>query len=339
MRGRITALAALLLTCGGFLTLGNIASQEKPEKLMLKAVYVMFPDNSVKHISPTPGEGFYATACIHPEGKAVVFSGGARGYSRVWKYDFTKKKTVPITPDSFVSTLPSYSWDGSLIVFSADRDLDQKRYDMYEIGRSIEAGYGFIGGKPENLNLYIIDSEGSGIRQITRGKYQDTRPAFSPDGKLVVFRSNRGGETDGWPRMWIVPSDGSEKPKPLLSDTWCGRPWYSVDGKLIYFFTDVKGRHTLCKMPSNGGKWKPLSNDTVGSSSHGPYVDLDGQYLWYHCKVDDLWGVYKLPLDGGDPVRFIPPGFEDAQIAHATRARNGCIAFDSNVFIQLPQKD
>jgi hypothetical protein len=50
--------------------------------------------------------------------------------------------------------------------------------------------------------------------------------------------------------------------------------------------------------------------------------------------VDGFWGVYTLPLDGGKPVRFIPPGFEDAQIAHATRARNGCIAFDSNVYLE-----
>lgn len=99
-----------------------------------------------------------------------------------------------------------------------------------------------------------------------------------------------------------------------------------------YFFADVNGRHTLCKMPSTGGNWEPLADDTVGSSRHGPYADPDGRHLWYHCYFDGLGCVYKLPLDGDDPVRFIPRGFEDAQIAHATRARNGCIAFDSSFY-------
>ena len=180
MRKKIIILTAILFVFRGFLVFADIFAQEKSEKLMLKAVYVMFPDSTVKHISPTPGEGFYATACIHPEGRAVVFSGGARGYSRIWKYDFAKGRTFPITPDSFVSTLPSYSWDGRLIVFSADRDLDQKRYDMYEIGRSIDFGYGFIGGKPENLNLYVMGSEGNNIRQITRGKFQDASATHAP---------------------------------------------------------------------------------------------------------------------------------------------------------------
>lgn len=334
MRKKITILTALLWVFGASLMLGNSIAQEKSDKLTLKAVYAWFPDNTVKPISPTPGKGFYATACIHPAGTAVVFSGGARGYSRIWKYDFTENIAMPLTPESFVSVLPSYSWDGKHIVFSADRDLDQKRYDMCEIGRSLDFAYGFVGGKPEALNLYVMDSDGNNLQQITRGKFQDTRPAFSPDGKMIIFRSNRGGEADGWPRMWIVSSDGSKDPRPLQSETWCGRPWYSVDGKLIYFFTDVKGRHTLCRMPSTGGDWEPLANDTLGQSSHGPYADLDGKHLWYHCCVDGLWCVYKLPLDGGEPVRFIPAGFRDAPIAHATRARNGYITFDSNARIE-----
>lgn len=329
MKRELGFLLVLLIGLGSFQAWNHFVSQDESKKPIPTAVYAWFPDNTVKHISPTPGEGFYATACIHPDGKAAVFSGGAKGYSRIWMYDFSKSKAVAMSPDSFVAVLPSYSWDGRKIVFSGDRDLDQKRYDMHEIGRSIDPGYGYLGGKPAALNLYVMDSDGNNIRQVTRGEFMDTRPAFSPDGKTVVFRSDRGEKADGWPRMWIVPSDGTGEPKPLLSDTWCGRPWYSVDGKWIYFFTDVEGRHTLCKMPSQGGDWTPLANDTLGSSSHGPYADLDGRHVWYHCQVDGLWGVYKLPLDGGKPVRFIPPGFKDAHIGHATRARNGYITFDS----------
>jgi hypothetical protein len=58
---------ASLSICLGFLAWTTSGAQEHPEKLMLKAVYIMFPDKTVKHISPTPGEGFYSTACIHPD--------------------------------------------------------------------------------------------------------------------------------------------------------------------------------------------------------------------------------------------------------------------------------
>ena len=37
-----------------------------PKKVMMKNVYAQLPDKTVINVSPTPGEGFYSGACIHP---------------------------------------------------------------------------------------------------------------------------------------------------------------------------------------------------------------------------------------------------------------------------------
>jgi hypothetical protein len=128
----------------------------------------------------------------------------------------------------------------------------------------------------------------------------------------------------------------------LMPDSpWVGRPRYSPDGREIYFFTGIKdgayeptGRHTLCRVPVGGRRWSTLPNDIVGNGSHGPAPAPDGEHLWYHSIDEGLWGVYKLPLAGGNPIRFIPPGFDLLHIAHATEASNGNVAFDSRSYLR-----
>lgn len=313
-----------------------------PKKVMMKNVYVLFPDKKIKNVSPTPGEGFYGGACIHPEGTDVIFPGAAWGYSRIWKYTFATGKVIPLSPTTYASINPSYSADGKRIVFASDRDLDNPRFDMFDVGRTKTHNDGFKGGITSGSNIYVMDADGKNIQQLTTGSDFDGRPSFSPDGRTVVFLSSRGANTL---HIWTVPTDGSEPAVKLQlnGNPWAGRPRYSPNGKEIFFFSGVTdgeyvptGRHTLCRAPSSGGEWQVIKNDTVGISSHGPDPDPDGRHLWYHAAANDLWCIYKLPLAGGVPIRFVPPGFEKHHIAHATIARNGCVSFDSRSYIETP---
>jgi len=313
-------------------------------KESVKTVYSWKPDGTVHTLTPTPHEGWYGAACIHPNGTDVVFPGAAWGYSQLWKYSFATEELVPLTPTEYPAILPSYSFDGNSIVFASDKDLNNPRFDMFDVGRTLPDEDGFNGGITAGSNLYVMDADGQNVTRITSGEDVDRRPSFSPDGQTVVFHSNRGGANTLY--MWTVPSDGSAAPTKvsLNGEPWVGRPRYSLTGNEIFFFTGVTngqydpyGRHTLCRVAATGGAWSPLPNDTVGDSSHGPDPDPNGVHLWYHAIDNGLWGLYKLPLSGiGSPTQFIPPGFGLLHIAHATAATNGYLAFDSRSYLSLP---
>ena len=311
-------------------------------KVMMKNVYVMFPDETVLNVTPTPGEGFYGAGCIHPNGKNVIFPGATWGYSRIWKYDFENEKITALTPSTYAAINPAYSADGKHIVFVADRDLDNPRFDMFEVGRTKSHNDGFKGGMTSGSNLYVMDEDGTNVRRLTFGEDMDVRPSFSPDGKTIVFLSSRGANTL---HIWTVPSDGSKPPTmlKLVNNPWAGRPRYSRDGSELFFFSgisdgkyDPTGRHTLCRVPVDGGSWEVIPNDSVGISSHGPDPDPDGQHLWYHAAVDNLWCLFKLPLAGGEPRQLIPPGFAKHNVAHPSISRNGILSFDSRSFVKKP---
>jgi Tol biopolymer transport system component len=278
-------------------------------------VYTWFPNGQIKKVSA--GDGIYYQPCIHPDGTRAVYSGNSSGVPRIWNVELLSGDITPLTSTISGSRHPAFSWDGKKIVFTSDRGSNKQHERIEDMGPD--------GAFPRDLtlNLFIMDSDGRNVTQLTSGSYQDQRPSFSPDGKYVVFVANR---SHSYPSLWVVPTDASSAPKPVLNQGWGYRPWYSTDGNLIYFFTDINKRHQICQIPSEGGNIVPLPNDDVGQS-HGPFTDPGGDSLLMHSTRGGNWEIWELPLDGSPPRSLQPPGFKSA--THPTRANNGIITFDS----------
>jgi hypothetical protein len=280
-------------------------------------IYAWFTDGRVLPVSPDDGTYYFSN--VHPSGADTIFQGGATGPLRIWRADLSTFGLDPLTEADTGATMPAYAWDGRQIVFASDRCVRQQRI----------TAEGMTGGGPTLrgdtvLNLYAMDSNGGGVRQVTEGPYQDLRPSFSPEGETIVFVSNRSGR----PQIWTVPADGSREPTQLQKKGWGFRPWFSTDAASIYFLTNVDGRHRICRMSVTDGSWIPLPNDDEGTS-HGPFADVSGTTLLMHStRGSGEYGIWEIPVAGGSPQLLHPAGF-DKPMTHGTRARNGTITFDS----------
>lgn len=277
-------------------------------------VYAWYPDGKVVNLSPAP-QGKYYEPQVHPLGTAVIFFGNERGVPRIWQTDLASGKSMPLTPDSFSARQAAYAWDGQQIVYAADEGSGQPLENVELMGKD---------GTPppsHHFNLFVMNPDGTNRRRITTGTFQDQRPCFSPDGKMIAFVSNRGGGT----HLWSVPADGSHAPVALQTKGYGYRPCFSADGKWIYFFSAFGQKHQICRMPAAGGEIEPLANDTLGMS-HGPFVLPDGKSLLMHSYSCGRYAIWELPLDGSPPHLAQPPGFDFA--THATRSQNGITSFD-----------
>ncbi|MFN2146237.1 MAG: TolB family protein, partial [Anaerolineales bacterium] len=109
---------------------------------------------------------------------------------------------------------------------------------------------------------------------------------------------------------------------------WAGRPWYSLDGKWIYFFTDVGEHRRICRIPAEGGQWEAVTPEGY-PRSHGAFCDFDGEHLWFHSSRDGVASIYRFHLPSGHLEQVEIPGFPSA--AHVTRDRSGDMTFDMRV--------
>jgi dipeptidyl aminopeptidase/acylaminoacyl peptidase len=74
---------------------------------------------------------------------------------------------------------------------------------VFAVGASLAGA----GAEPKGTRLWIVPAEGGPARPLTAGPGKDTAPAWSPDGRLIAFLSNRRGDGD---RLYLLSLDGGE---------------------------------------------------------------------------------------------------------------------------------
>lgn len=92
-------------------------------------------------------------------------------------------------------------------------------------------------------HLFMMDVDGSNLAQLTTGHVVDAQPAWSPDGRWVVFTSNREGKADAdvsyknnWD-IWAIATDGTHLTRLTTNQARDGAPSVGVDG-VVYFHSD-----------------------------------------------------------------------------------------------------
>ena len=113
-------------------------------------------------------------------------------------------------------------------------------------GEAVAAGFPgmvmFVSNRDGNSQIYLMNSDGSEQRPLTRGPEENTEPAWSPDGTQIAFTSYRDGNAD----IYVMDGDGSIQNAPAGILTFiCLAPSHFHSGYSQTLFDNLQQRELL----------------------------------------------------------------------------------------------
>ena len=213
------------------------------------------------------------------EVKVVIQSSGSTPiYAGFYVTHIHSKITRCVLPVSFGARVPRTSPAGNQVVYESNAD--------------------------GNLELYLLDLDGSEFAQLTPEKIEHKRitynetddgsPTFFPDGKRIMFVSSRNEVN----QLYTVGIDGQNEKHFNPNRYDCYNPSVSPDGKTIAYVSARDGDWEIYLIDADGKNERRITSD-IGRSIQ-PTFSPDGRHLAFVSDRSDTFHIYLMSLN--EPV-------------------------------------
>ena len=261
-----------------------------------------------------------------PDGKFLAYTSDDRGNFDILVQPVTGGQIIRVGDSDADDAQPAWSPDGTKLAFVSARDRG---------GRfSILMGEGLLEAylKGKGGDIFLVPALGGTPVKLVENGFD---PAWSPDGKTIVFRSSRGGQWD----LWTIPVEGGT-PKQFTNDASLDyQPCWSPDGKwIVYGYRVLEGgfedRDEVYAVQAPGrqlptgrivddsssGTGKKLTNDAALVVK--PTWSPDGKFIVFSSKRSGSMNIWKILFnpeskDFASPVRVTIGEGDDVNVSAA----------------------
>ncbi len=202
----------------------------------------------------------------------------------------TAANRTPSLPNSFNVWLPSVPQAGtSKVVFASNRD--------------------------GSTQIYVMNSDGTGVARLTNSGANDDVPRWSPNGSKILFQSDRDHPDTGYMDIYVMNSDGSGVTRLTTDENDDSMASWSPDGSQIVFQSMRNGvSYQVYSMSADGSNQINLTNTT--SSDGEPSWSPDGSTIAFASDRDHAGfdSVYVMTRDGSQQrLTFSADTIDDTQ--------------------------
>jgi len=305
-----------------------------------------------------------------PDGRKIVFQNLVRTKFDIRVVNLDSKQMNWVTNDFRINMRPSWSPSGRFIYFSSDRSGGINIWrgpvkadgslsgSLQQVttgaGQDVEVAVAPDGKRlayatlRQNADIWRLPvSQQTGMpngtpEAVISTTREDSRGAWSPEGKMVAFNSDRAGDMNIWlftlvdsstrqlttghggdfqpnwspdekriayfssrsgsPNIWEVEIASGAMRRLTANSGVNVNPFYSPDGTLIAYQSDQSGRLEVWIMNADGSDPRRLTN--VGVTGHFMRWSADGSGIVFRCPCSGKSVTMKVSVSGGEPQPF-----------------------------------
>ncbi len=158
----------------------------------------------------------------------------------------------------------------------------------------------FAAEQADEVDIYVTNAEGNDVTKLTDGIGINTSPRWSPDGRSVVYISNRDGAGQ---QIYLTLIDGGELTRLSAARSLDSSPEWSPDGSQIVFVSDVDADSQIHLMNADGSGQMRL---TKGPEDSEPVWSPDGSSIAFVSLVrdEDQTDIFVMNPDGSGRRNF-----------------------------------
>ncbi len=259
-----------------------------------------------------------------PDGRYLGFlSSRGEDKSQIWLLD--RRGGEPFQLSSVKSGVNGFEWSPDskkIVLLSKDPDPNEEKAEGEDKDKKTKppivvtrlqfkrdrAGY----LDDRRTHIYVLDVESKKEEQITSGPYDDSSPAWSPDGKQIAFVSNRTEEPDANDNsdIFVVASEGGE-PRQLTTNPGTDRsPAWNPDGASIAYVSSIKpeliwyATNHLAVVDVASGVEKVIT-ESLDRNVGNPRFCSEGTTIFFLLEDSANQHLARIPVSGGDVERIV----------------------------------
>jgi Tol biopolymer transport system component len=280
--------------------------------------WVSVADGSTRILRTLPwrGTGFGVGVSLSPDGRYIAYDSAPNADSanaEIFLLAADGSKEVPLVQDAADNISPRWAPDGKHVLFLSDRtgtyglwaiqvengkSVGPAQLVKSDIGRAepmhfTRSGSFFYGVNTGTFDVYVATLDPATWKLAAAPKKVvghfvgvNSAPDWSPDGKYLVYTSQRKGLWAGWgPRRILIRSveTGEERELPALFDYY---PWsklrWSPDGRsLLFAGSDGRGREGVYVIDAQTGEAALVVRSAIGEGTSGAEWSADGSEIFY----------------------------------------------------------
>lgn len=295
------AVACIFLGCGCASPAYTLVADETGEAQWSESERACLSD--VRQLTrPDMGLDRAGEAYFSPDMRKIIFQAYPKGQNKYQMYtldlDATGRAVAgslrQVSPGGGACTCGFFEPSGKGIIYASS----YLNPDLANPNQYHREGSSYIWDMPGGMDILSANVDGSGARPLTATPGYDAECAYSPDGRRIVFCSDRDGDPD----LYVMNADGSGVRQITNRPGYDGGPFFSPDGERIIFRADRQqnDRLQLYVINADGTGERQLTADS-DVVNWAPYWLPDGRSVVFTTSLHGHrnYEVYLLNIETG----------------------------------------